>query len=176
MEFNIKKNDARHLSKCQVKKAQFLFESDYFIWNEAELYLRFHDIFSTALNADTDLLYENVCRTTRIIFNLIHSVHFAGTGSNAAHLKFFEVLDAWGALSEYIKRVNRFPQPFVDWFESIYKIYQAADSESGGGEKIIPFENLLRLYVYSGKEKKDALEAFNLITEVATFYIPLCIQ
>jgi hypothetical protein len=91
--FRIRKNDAKYLSRCQVKKAQFLFENDYFIWNEAELYLRFHDIFTTlGSSVDTDLLYENVCRTTRIVFNLIHDVHFAGTGSNAAHLKFFEVL------------------------------------------------------------------------------------
>jgi hypothetical protein len=91
-QFRIKKGDSKYLSKCQVKKAQFLFENDYFIWNEAELYLRFHDIFATLGNVDTDLLYENVCKTTRIVFNLIHGVHFAGTGSNAAHLKFFEVL------------------------------------------------------------------------------------
>lgn len=86
----INKNDAKYLSKVQVKKAQFLFENDYFIWNEAEMYLRYHDLFSTLPNAD--VLYENVCKTTRNVFNLIHDVHFAGTGSNAAHLKFFEVL------------------------------------------------------------------------------------
>jgi hypothetical protein len=91
-EFRIKKNDAKYLSKSQVKKAQFLFENEYFIWNEAELYLRFHDIFATLTHTDTDLLYENVCKTTRVVFNIIHDVHFAGTGSNAAHLKFFEVL------------------------------------------------------------------------------------
>ena len=89
--FSIRKDDAKYLSKCQVKKAQFLFENDYFIWNEAELYLRFHDIFTT-LNTDTDVLYENVCKATRIVFNLIHDVHFANKGSNAAHLKFYEVL------------------------------------------------------------------------------------
>lgn len=74
----------------QMKKAQFLFEHDYFLWNEAEMYLRYHDLFSSLPNSD--VLYENVCKTTRIVFNMIHDVHFANTGSNAAHLKFFEVL------------------------------------------------------------------------------------
>ena len=36
----LKKGDAQFLSKLQIKKAQFLFENDYFIWNEAEMYLR----------------------------------------------------------------------------------------------------------------------------------------
>ncbi len=32
--------DSKYLTKLQIKKAQFLFENDYFIWNEAEMYLR----------------------------------------------------------------------------------------------------------------------------------------
>jgi hypothetical protein len=94
MEFRIRKNDSSYLNKLQIKKAQFLFENDYFIWNEAELYLRFHEIFSNlnTSSIDTDILYDNVCRTTRVVFNLIHDVHFGGMNSNAAHLKFFEVL------------------------------------------------------------------------------------
>ena len=36
----IQKNDSKYLTKLQIKKAQFLFENDYFIWNEAEMYLR----------------------------------------------------------------------------------------------------------------------------------------
>lgn len=86
----IRKNDCKYLSKVQIKKAQFLFENDYFLWNEAEMYLRYHDVFCALPNSD--VLYENLCKSTRIVFNLIHDVHFAGTGSNAAHLKFFEVL------------------------------------------------------------------------------------
>ena len=38
--FMINKNDSKYLSKLQIKKAQYLFENDYFIWNEAEMYLR----------------------------------------------------------------------------------------------------------------------------------------
>ena len=38
--FTINKNDSKFLTKLQIKKAQFLFENDYFIWNEAEMYLR----------------------------------------------------------------------------------------------------------------------------------------
>ena len=38
--FAITKTDAKYLTKLQIKKAQFLFENDYFIWNEAEMYLR----------------------------------------------------------------------------------------------------------------------------------------
>lgn len=86
----INKSDSKYLSKLQIKKAQFLFENDYFIWNEAEMYLRYHDVFSNLPNSD--ILYENVCKTTRVVFNQIHDVHFAGVGSNAAHLKFYEVL------------------------------------------------------------------------------------
>ncbi len=112
--FEIRKNDSRFLSQLQIKKAQFLFENEYFIWNEAELYLKvsifmsilsssfgtfvaifcthfqFHDIFS--VTPDSDLLYEEVCKTTRNVFKLIHDVHYRNTGSNAAHLKFYEVL------------------------------------------------------------------------------------
>lgn len=47
-------------------------------------------MFTTIPNSD--ILYENLCRTTRVVFNLIHDTHFSGTGSNAAHLKYFEVL------------------------------------------------------------------------------------
>ena len=36
----INKDDSKYLTKIQVKKVQFLFENDYFIWNEAEMYLR----------------------------------------------------------------------------------------------------------------------------------------
>lgn len=39
-QFTINKNDSKYLSKLQIKKAQYLFENDYFIWNEAEMYLR----------------------------------------------------------------------------------------------------------------------------------------
>jgi hypothetical protein len=39
-KLEIRKNDSKHLSKTQIKKAQFLFENDYFIWNEAEMFLR----------------------------------------------------------------------------------------------------------------------------------------
>ncbi len=38
IKFN--KGDYKHLTKLQIKRAQFLFENDYFIWNEAEMYLR----------------------------------------------------------------------------------------------------------------------------------------
>lgn len=86
----IRKNDSKYLSKLQIKRAQFLFENDYFIWNEAEMYLRYHEFFSNLPNSD--ILYENVCKTTRVVFNLIHDVHFSGIDSNAAHLKFYEVL------------------------------------------------------------------------------------
>lgn len=89
-KFRINKNDSQYLTKFQVKKAQFLFENDYFIWNEAEMYLRFHEFFS--YSANPDYLYENVCSTTRVVFKMIHSVHFLATESNAAHLKFYEVL------------------------------------------------------------------------------------
>jgi hypothetical protein len=106
----ISKDDSKYLTKTQVKKVQFLFENDYFIWNEAEMYLRvsekylkffylynlcwlnfkYHEVFTTLPNSD--ILYDNLCRTTRVVFNLIHDTHFSGTGSNAAHLKYFEVL------------------------------------------------------------------------------------
>jgi hypothetical protein len=36
----INKHDSKYLSKAQTRKAQFLYENDYFIWNEAEMYLR----------------------------------------------------------------------------------------------------------------------------------------
>ena len=36
----INKHDSKFLSKGQMRKAQFLYENDYFIWNEAEMYLR----------------------------------------------------------------------------------------------------------------------------------------
>ena len=36
----LNKGDSKYLTKLQIKKAQFLFENDYFIWNEAEMYLR----------------------------------------------------------------------------------------------------------------------------------------
>jgi hypothetical protein len=39
-QFVINKNDGKYLTKLQIKKAQYLFENDYFIWNEAEMYLR----------------------------------------------------------------------------------------------------------------------------------------
>lgn len=41
----INKDDSKYLTKIQVKKVQFLFENDYFIWNEAEMYLRVSLIF-----------------------------------------------------------------------------------------------------------------------------------
>lgn len=89
-KFRIQKNDSQYLTKFQVKKVQFLFENDYFIWNEAEMYLKFHEFFSNSSNPD--YLYENVCRATRVVFKTIHDVHFSAVESNAAHLKFFEVL------------------------------------------------------------------------------------
>lgn len=89
-KFKIKKNDSQYLTKFQIKKVQFLFENDYFIWNEAEMYLRFHEFFSNSSNSD--YLYENVCSATRVVFKIIHDVHFSAEKSNAAHLKFFEVL------------------------------------------------------------------------------------
>ena len=39
-KIRINKDDSKYLTKIQVKKVQFLFENDYFIWNEAEMYLR----------------------------------------------------------------------------------------------------------------------------------------
>ena len=114
-----------------------------------------------------------MCRTTRIVFNLIHDTHFSGTGSNAAHLKYFEVLDAWGALSEYIKQNNSFPHQFIEWFETIFNIYQEKDNT---GEKVVQCENFLRLYLKSGMSEEDAVRAFTLISSVIFFTLTLIIN
>lgn len=72
--------------------------------------------------------------------------------------------DAWGALSEYLKLYDKFPQPFMEWFDSIFQIYQIRDEF---GERIAPFEAILRLYLLSGRENRDALDAYALITSVS---------
>jgi hypothetical protein len=69
--------------------------------------------------------------------------------------------DAWGALSEYLKKHDHFPKVFRDWFSSIFEIYQIRDEF---GERIAPFETLLRLYLFSAKDNRDALDAYNQIT------------
>ncbi|CAF0719366.1 unnamed protein product [Brachionus calyciflorus] len=158
-KFTINKDDCKLLTKLQIKKAQFLFENDYFIWNEAEMYLRFHEFFTNLPNSD--LLYDNLCRATRVVFKLIHDVHFS-SGDNAAHLKFYEVLDAWGALSIYIKKNDKFPQEFIDWFESIFLIYET--KAKNNPEKVISNETILRLFLISGSDEKSALEAYNIMT------------
>ena len=147
---------------------------------------QYYDLFSYMPNSDS--LYENLCKTTRVVFNIIHSVHYAGTGSNVAHLKFFEVLvsgphpeldlfksltlthfldlkDAWGALTIYLKANDTFPEPFLEWFDSLFKIYQTINENN---EKIIPYDSLLRLYTLSGVDACEAAEAYKLVTAVFT--------
>jgi hypothetical protein len=97
------------------------------------------------------------------VFNLIHDVHFGSTASNAAHLKFYEVLDAWGALSEYLKDNDKFPKVFLDWFESIFRIYEITDES---GELVTSGETFLRLYLIAGLTNTDAHEAYNHLTQV----------
>ena len=46
----INKHDSKYLNKAQTRKAQFLYENDYFIWNEAEMYLRVCEIEYSYLN------------------------------------------------------------------------------------------------------------------------------
>ena len=101
------------------------------------------------------------------MFNLIHDVHFGSTASNAAHLKFYEVLDAWGALSEYLKDNGKFPKAFLDWFESIFRIYEIKDES---GEHIASWDTFLRLYLVGGLNNKDAQEAYDQLTQVVFIY------
>lgn len=160
------RGDSKYLSKLQTKKAQFLFEHDYFIWNEAEMYLRYHEIFSNI--ADSDVLYENLCKTTRVIFKLIHDIHYADSESNVAYLKFHEVLDAWAGLAQYLKEHDTFPAPFLKWFESIFMIYQSHDMS---GKKVVLVEYFIQLYLNSGMSKESALEAYFKITAVSFFLL-----
>jgi hypothetical protein len=156
------KGDSKHLTKLQIKKAQFLFENDYFIWNEAEMYLRYHEIFSSI--PDSDVLYESLCKTTRIVFKLIHDIHYADSESNVAYLKFHEVLDAWAGLALYLKTYDQFPSQFVRWFESIFMIYQSQDM---AGKRVVLVDYFIKLYVNSGLGKETALDAFFKITTVS---------
>jgi hypothetical protein len=71
--------------------------------------------------------------------------------------------DAWGALSEYLKHYNRFPQPFLDWFSAIFQVYHVKDES---GERVVSLENILRLYAFSGLEKREATHAFAQLTAV----------
>jgi hypothetical protein len=62
-----------------------------------------------------------------------------------------------------LKATKKFPQQFYEWFESIFQIYQIRDES---GEKVVPFEHLLRLYLFAGKDRSEALKAFNILTSV----------
>jgi hypothetical protein len=73
------------------------------------------------------------------------------------------IQDAWGSLSEYIKTHNAFPQPFIDWFDTIFQIYQEKEES---GEKIIQCDNFLRLYLKAGLTEEDAMRAFTQISAV----------
>ena len=121
------------------------------------------------MKENSDLIYEHLCKTTRRVFKTIHDVHFGSVGSNAAHLKFYELLDAWGAVSEYLKKYETFPKCFLDWFESIFVIYQMRDEDEcdSNGSKIVSSENLHRLYLIAGLEHKEAQSAINKLTVVS---------
>ena len=131
------------------------------------LIFKYHDLFS-CMKQNSDLVYEHLCNTTRKVFKIIHNVHFDSVESNAAHLKFYEVLDAWGALSEYLKKYDTFPKCFLDWFESIFFIYQIRDDEEilKYRKKIVPTENLLRYYLVAGLDNNEAQNAINTLTLV----------
>lgn len=72
--------------------------------------------------------------------------------------------DAWGALSLYIKEHDRFPQPFIEWFDSIFQIYQTKNEYD---EKVASFECLLRLFIISGADDQMAVESYNTVTAVS---------
>ena len=107
-----------------------------------------------------------MCKTTRVVFGLIHDIHFAGTGSNIAYLKFYELLDAWGGLAEYLKIYDAFPQPFINWFESIFMIYESKDAS---GMSVLAIDELVRLYIATGMTKDDALNAYLKATLVSYY-------
>ena len=134
-------------------------------------HLKYHDLFSN-MKQNSDLIYEHLCKTTRKVFKLIHDVHFGSVGSNAAHLKFFELLDAWGAVSEYVKKYDTFPKCFLEWFESIFLIYQMKDEDecSINGKKTVSAENLHRLYLIAGLDNKEAQIAIKKLTLVCRFF------
>ena len=92
--------------------------------------------------------------------------------SNAAHLKFYEVLDAWGALSEYIKKYDTFPKCFLDWFESIFFIYQIKDEKEVANfrKRIVSIDSILRLYLNAGLENNEANNSINKLTLVSIDY------
>jgi hypothetical protein len=73
------------------------------------------------------------------------------------------IQDAWGALSEYIKTHNAFPHQFIDWFDTIFQIYQEKDES---GEKIVQCDNFMRLYLKAGLKEEDAMRAFSQISAV----------
>jgi hypothetical protein len=55
---------------------------------------------------------------------------------------------------------------YVNWFQTIFEIYQINDDT---GERVASCENLLKLYLHSGLEQQDALLAYKKITNVTTF-------
>lgn len=126
---------------------------------------KYHEIFSQI--SDSDILYENLCKSTRVVFGLIHDIHFADTGSNIAYLKFYELLDAWGGLAEYLKIYDVFPQPFINWFESIFKIYESRDY---AGTSVLSIDELVKLYISTGMTKDDAMNAYLKVTFVREIY------
>jgi len=129
-------------------------------------FFKYHDIFTTI--PDSDILYEDLCKTTRVIFNLIHDVHYAGAAPNVAYLKFHELLDAWGGLSEYLRLYGVFPKPFLEWFNTIFLIYQSRDPSTG--LSVVLFDHLVSLYAASGLAKEEALSAYFKITNVSFFF------
>ncbi len=130
------------------------------------MFFKYHDIFTTI--PDSDILYEDLCKTTRVIFNLIHDVHYAGAAPNVAYLKFHELLDAWGGLSEYLRLYGVFPKPFLEWFNTIFLIYQSRDPSTG--LSVVLFDHLVSLYAASGLAKEEALSAYFKITNVSFFF------
>ena len=137
------------------------------------IFLKYHEIFTNI--PDSDLIYEDLCKTTRVIFSLIHDIHYAGAPSNVAYLRFHELLDAWGGLSNYLKLYEVFPQPFVEWFRTIFRIYESRDVSGGVGSQIVVLlEYFVRLYTASGLSKDDALNSYFKITNVRkVFYFEI---
>ncbi len=99
------------------------------------------------------------------MFNLIHGIHFKNASPNVAYLKFHELLDAWGSLSEYVRIYDVFPKPFLEWFKSIFMIYQSRDQTNIS--PVVLLNHFVNLYTASGVNKEDALNAFFKITNVS---------
>lgn len=142
--FCIKNTDFNSLSDVQIRKAQYWFQTfidfddiGFVTWQDVNKILRSYK----QLSVNETSLYTKFKKSSNNLLKFIHDL-LDEPDCYRNLLTIGQILNTWGALSNYIKESDSVPQILADWLQSVFLLYKSSISGSDSSSYLAQNANI----------------------------------